>query len=86
MILFKHLNLSRESKGTHIKTKPLSCKIQLKQTNGLFKLAIVGNNQGSVYKDMGEAKKELQSIVGIGQDQGISDRQQRSSTSLNLKE
>ena len=35
---------------------------------------------------MGEAKKELQSIVGIGQDQGISDRQQRSLPSLSLKE
>lgn len=67
--------------------KSLSCKIQLKQTtNGFFKLAIVGNNQRSVYKDMGEAKKELQGIVGIGQDQGISDRQQRSLPSLSLKE
>lgn len=68
------MNLSRESMGTHIKTKSLSCKMQLKQkTNGLFKLTIVGNNQGSIYKGMGKAKKDLQGTVGIGQDQGISD-------------
>lgn len=48
--------------------------MQLKQkTNGLFKLTIVGNNQGSIYKGMVRGKKGSSGYSGNRAGPGISD-------------